>query len=219
MTTTDLPLRCQCGKLRGTARGVSPTTGKRVVCLCADCQTYARWLAQPGIMDAHGGTDIYQITPSQLAITSGIEHLRCVRLSPKGLLRWYAGCCRTPIGNSLSSARMPFVGIVHSFMEDHAADGRAKDDVLGPPLAFIHGREAIGGLPPHAHPKAPLGLMLGITRFLAGAWLSGKARPTPLFDAKTHAPVVEPHVLTHAERDEMRVARDGHDARGAGPRA
>ncbi len=42
-----------------------------------------------------------------------------MRLTPMGLLRWYAGCCNTPIGNMVS-ARVPFIGIVHMFMGDSA---------------------------------------------------------------------------------------------------
>ena len=30
----------------------------------------------------------------------------------KGLHRLYAACCRTPLANTLGSARMPFIGLV-----------------------------------------------------------------------------------------------------------
>jgi hypothetical protein len=41
----DVPLRCRCGHVRGTAREVSPSTGFRFVCYCTDCQAFARFLA------------------------------------------------------------------------------------------------------------------------------------------------------------------------------
>src|SRR5687767_12881644 len=60
---TDIPLRCVCGKLQGTALAVSPSAGCRVVCYCNDCQAFARFLARPGITDEWGGTDIFQMAP------------------------------------------------------------------------------------------------------------------------------------------------------------
>lgn len=173
------------------------------MCHCDDCQAYARWVGVDGVVDRHGGTDIFQMTPSQLRISAGAEHLHCVRLSQKGLMRWYAGCCRTPVGNTLASPRVPFVGVVHTFM-DHAADGRSRNDVLGPPIAFIQGRFAVGGAPPHVHASAPPSLLVRSARLLLAAWLRGKGRPSPFFDARSGAPVALPRVLTSAEREELR---------------
>jgi hypothetical protein len=34
----DLPLRCRCGRMRGVANNVSPSSGFRFVCYCKDCQ-------------------------------------------------------------------------------------------------------------------------------------------------------------------------------------
>jgi hypothetical protein len=142
------------------------------------------------------------MTPSQVTLTEGKEHLRCVRLSPKGLMRWFAGCCQTPVGNTLASPKVPFVGLVHTFT-DHAGDGRSRDAVLGPVRLHMMGRFARGGLPPHAHPSAPPGFLLRTARILGVAWLRGQARPSPFFDA-SGAPVVTPQVLTMAERDRFR---------------
>ena len=94
-----IPLRCRCGAVAGeldTARG-----GLHVACSCDDCQAYARALGRPDVLDPWGGTDIFQTTPSQVAITRGTEQLRCLRLAEQGLLRWHTGCCATPIGNGL----------------------------------------------------------------------------------------------------------------------
>lgn len=203
--TVDIPLRCRCGALRGVATAVSPTSGSRVICYCDDCQAFARRLGQEGIVDAKGGTDLFQMTPSQLRIAEGAEQIRCLRLSPKGLLRWYAGCCRTPIGNTAGSAELPFVGVVHSFM-DHAADGRARDNVLGAPIARFFGGDAIGGAPEGSHPKAPLRYIGRMALSLVRARLAGKHRPSPFFDEHTGRPRVEPEVLTTAERDGLRAS-------------
>jgi hypothetical protein len=167
--------------------------------MCDDCQAFARYLEQPGVLDAHGGTDIYQTAPAHVQLSDGAEHVRCVRLSPKGLLRWYTACCNTPIGNTLASPGVPFVALVHSFM-DHSAPGQARDRVLGAPRAFIHGRFGIGGLPAHAHPRAPLGIILRMASQVGTAWLKRRQRPSAFFTADTGAPRVTPLVLTLEQR-------------------
>ena len=176
------------------------------MCYCDDCEAYARYLGREDIVDRYGGTDVYQTTPSHLEINDRAEHIRCVRLSENGLMRWYAGCCRTPIGNTLASPRMPFVGVVHCFM-DHASDGRARDHVLGLPRARIQGRYAIGGVPPGAHRIAPLGVVLRSLRLVVAGWLKGKHRPSAFFDPATGLPVATPDILSRSERERLRPSR------------
>ena len=116
----DITLKCHCGRMGGTARAVSPSAGFRFFCYCMDCQAFARFLERPDILDAAGGTDIFQMPPVQVTFTAGFEALRCVRLSSK-VLRWYADCCRTPIANTAAGPRFPVVALIHSIM-DGAAD-------------------------------------------------------------------------------------------------
>jgi len=75
------------------------------------------------ILDAQGGTDVVQTRPANLTFTHGQDTLACMRLTPKGLLRWYAACCNTPIGNTVANYRMPFVGLVHSGRPDSHPEG------------------------------------------------------------------------------------------------
>jgi hypothetical protein len=199
---TQIHLRCQCGAMKGVAADVSPETGNHIVCYCDDCQAYARFLGSAGILDARGGTEIFQTSRSRLRFTEGEEHLCCMRLSQKGLMRWFAGCCRTPVGNTVASAHVPFVGIPHSFIDPGV--GRSLDDVLGPVIAFAQARFATGTPPEGAHPKVPLGLIGRSLRLLATARFAGKGRPSPFFHPSTHAPIVLPQVLTPAERDQLR---------------
>ncbi len=202
--STQVSLRCRCGTVRGLATDVSPTSGNRVVCYCRDCQAFARFLERDDVMNAAGGTEIFQMAPASVRITEGAAALRCVRLSSKGMHRFYAGCCKTPVGNTVS-ARVPFVGLIHSFM-DPERDGRTRDEVLGREITSIHGRFAIGTAPAHVHPGLPLSMIATIVRRLATWWLSGKGTPTPFFDARTRAPRAEPRVLTTAERDVLEHA-------------
>jgi hypothetical protein len=203
--TTEAPVRCRCGKVRGVATEISPRTSSRVVCYCDDCQAFARFLGADDVLDALGGTDICQMAAPRLRITEGRSELRCVRLSPKGLHRWYADCCKTPVANTING-RIPFVGIVQPFM-NYAGDGRSRDEALGKPVAYVHGKFAIGGLPPHAHPTAPPRFILGAIRRFVGWFLSSRGKASPFFDRKTRAPIATPRVLTPAERDALRARR------------
>src|SRR5215467_13480397 len=103
----DISLRCRCGRVRGIASDVSPSSGFRFVCYCNDCQAFARFLERPDMLDPAGGTDIFQMPPGCVKLTVGTDAVRCLRLSDKGVLRWYTDCCRTPIGNTAASPRFP----------------------------------------------------------------------------------------------------------------
>jgi hypothetical protein len=193
---TDIPLRCACGILRGTALGVSSSAGCRVVCYCDDCQAFARFLARSDITDEWGGTDLFQMAQSRVRITGGTDALSCVRLSDKGMRRWYCRECMTPVGNTVSP-RLPFVGLIHTFM-DHGSDGRARDDVLGKPLGCVQTKFAIGTPPSPA--RGSLRVIARSARLLGQWWLTGAGSPSPFFDAQTHAPRTEPRILRPEER-------------------
>src|SRR5215469_9180782 len=57
----DLPLQCRCGYVRGAASKVAPSAGLRFVCYCRDCQAFSRFLDRSDVLDAAGGTDIFQM--------------------------------------------------------------------------------------------------------------------------------------------------------------
>ena len=194
MSINEISLRCTCGKVQGTLS--SPRSSNRVICYCGDCQAFVRFLGRTDIMDASGGTDIVQVAQAQMKLPR--EELRSMRLSEKGPLRWYTDCCKTPAGNMLASYRSPFVGFASALIVP--GGGRTLDEVVGPVKDAIHGRDAIGGCPPHAHPTASLGLIARSVGFLAKNALLGRHTPSPFFDARTHAPVSPPKVLTPAER-------------------
>ncbi len=194
-----LSLQCRCGKLTGTAREVSPETGNRVICLCDDCQAYLHHLGAKELLDQNGGTDIFQFAPSQVTLKDGIGHLQCLRLKPKGLTRWYAACCNTPVANSLGSPKVPFIGMPVVFMKA----GPPKDEAIGPVLARVQGRFGKGALPPETHPRAPISLILRSLRLVARAKFKGMHSPSPFFDSNGRL-VRTPRVLTPAEREKLR---------------
>jgi hypothetical protein len=187
--------------VRGVAVDVSPAWSSHVVCYCDDCQAYARFLGTPGIMDDHGGTDVFQVPPARVRITEGLDALESMRLSKKGLLRWYAGCCRTPVGNTVN-ARVPFIGVIHSFRSREDDVGR-RPDVLAEPVG-IWGRYAIGGAPPGVETTTSFSLVARFAANLLRWKFSGQGSPSPLFDEKTGAPRAKPKVLTPTEREALR---------------
>jgi hypothetical protein len=196
----SVSLKCTCGAVRGRATGVGSGSGLRVVCMCRDCQAYARHLGrQNEILDRNGGTDIFQLTPSQLSIRQGSEKIACVKLSPRGILRWYTRCCRTPIGNTLSTSQVPFVGVPHLFM-DHAYDGVTRDAALGLVSAYVHAQSGYGDIPAGAYQTASWDLILRTLGRLVAQRVTGKHAPSPFFDERSGKPICDPLVLTAAER-------------------
>jgi hypothetical protein len=176
---------------------VHPEQGNRVLCYCDDCQAFARYLGTEGMMDACGGTEIYQVFPAQIRLSAGTEQLKLLRLSEKGLLRWYTACCRSPVGNMISSPRSPFVGLFRGIL---AVEDDALEAAIGPVVGRIHGRFAVGGCPPGVHPRAPAGLLWRSLHFLGQGFFRGKYAPSPFFDSATGKPVREAQVLTRQER-------------------
>ena len=200
----DISLKCRCGSMRGVARNIAYEKCIHIVCLCDDCQAFAHYLGQAEtVLDKYGGTDIFQLAPCNLHITQGAEHLQCLRLTDKGMYRWYAGCCKTPIANTAPMAKLPFAGMIHAFM-DHAGDGQSRDQAVGPIRATLYGKFGIGHIPKGVHQAVPLGLIARILRFLLSGWINNRHTPSPFFDLTTGKPVSAPYVLATFERDGLR---------------
>ena len=206
---TDLAIRCECGSLRGVLRGVSGANGNRIVCYCDDCQSFAHFLGRADqILDPHGGTDIFQTSPARLEISAGTDRLVCMRLTSGGLVRWYADCCKTPIGNTLATRQVPFVGMIHS-CTDPASAGGSRNEAMGPIRARVHGRFATGDRSQlDAHDKAPASMLLRFASILVKARLRGDHARSPFFDAKTGALTATPRVLTAEDLLKVESARD-----------
>jgi hypothetical protein len=121
-----------------------------------------------------------------------------MRLTPKGLLRWYAACCNTPIGNTWPTTAMPFIGVIGAFIG-------APPEALGPIRGRAWAKTAKGGRA--AVPKDGVPDPVMVARVLAKLvrWrLRGDHKRSALFDAATGRPLVEPRVLAAAERADLR---------------
>ncbi|WP_413850408.1 DUF6151 family protein [Albidovulum sp.] len=188
----DRSLACRCGAMRWTIG--AEAAGTHVECYCADCQTFARHLKADDYLDAAGGTEVFQTLPHHVRFTQGAANLRLLRLSPKGLLRWYAGCCGTPIANSMPSPSFPFVGMIL----------RPGQSGFGPVLT--HANTASARTPVRSTGLARA--VLGLLARTAAAKLTGKGGTAPFF-AADGKPAAEARILTLAERDAARPPRAG----------
>lgn len=196
----DVELECRCGAVRAVARGVTPEVGNHCVCYCDDCQAFIRFLGRTAdVLDTNGGTDIFQLSPVRLEFTAGKERVACVRLTPKGLARWYASCCNTPIGNTAPTPALPFVGLIRAFAPEPTGNA------FGPIRTRVFRQFATGdraAIPPDAQPRWRM--LLHVLRLLLGWRLRGDHKRSPFFDAATGAPLAVPRVLTAAEREALR---------------
>jgi hypothetical protein len=191
------PLQCRCGAITGLVD--RPETANRVVCYCGDCRAFAKWLGQDDILDDRGGSDVIQVLPRNVTFTGGADFLRCMRLTPKGLLRWYAGCCRTPIGNTLDTPTFSFIGLVHSCLQSPI---QPLDRSFGPVRAWVNTESAIGEPKP-----APRGMSRVIYWFIATtakARINGDYKCSPFFQADSGTPIVVPQVLSAGDLAEAK---------------
>jgi hypothetical protein len=191
------PFQCRCGALRGEI--VHTERALRAACYCRDCQAYAHVLGEGArVLDTHGGTEVVVTQAAYVRITGGQAQLACLSLSPRGLLRWYARCCSTPIANTPRDWRLPYVGMVHTCLHhprplEHAFPG----------VQLRVNTKSAHGTPPPASRVAGTARFLRTALRLVYARLSGAYRRTPFFDGDG-APVVPVRVV---ERPALEAAR------------
>lgn len=201
---------CRCGQVRGRVDQATPRNVNRVVCYCADCQAFAHAIGRPDILDAKGGSDVIQIAPATLTISQGHGKVAAMRLTEKGLYRFHAACCGTPLGNTPGAA-IPLIGIPKPAFEVEEQD---PDALFGPPTGFVHGEDALGDDAPGASPGAkgvPFSILARTILKIIGWRLRGRAWPHPYFDRATKRPLFPVQVLAPERREALR--RELEDAR------
>ncbi len=202
--STDVPIRCACGEFEAIAANVSANAVNFGYCYCDDCQLFVHHLGKADeVLDANGGTAIFQMSPAHFRFIKGQENLASLRLRPGGLVRWFTSCCKTPIANTLGKPTLPFVGVITACV-DKSVSSDDLDAALGPVRFRVHGRYAKGEAP-GAHPKTPLTLIGRFLRLMFRWRLGGGVARTPFFDPATARPVVKPIVLS---ADELADAMD-----------
>ena len=188
----SIALRCRCGKLQGQVD--HRRVAARAACYCKDCQAYGHFLGGE-VLDAAGGTEVAATLPAAVRFDTGLEHLACMSLSPKGIYRWYASCCRTPIGNTPRDPRTAYVGLVRSCL---AAPDAELDRLLGPLKARVQTASASAPVPTSMLGTASVVLKVGT--MMMKARLGGGYKHNPFFRPGTSEPVKPPQVLSLEER-------------------
>lgn len=184
-----LQLVCSCGTVRGTTTDMNAKTGTRIMCCCHDCQSFAQFLEKEDtVLDNYGATEIFQIPVSYVKITQGNEQIACVRLSQKGMYRWYAQCCNTPIGNTMK-AGVPFIGLIHSFMDNESI----KDAELSENLGYLQTKFARKTVPLDQQ-ASQFGVMSKIVFNLMKWKIKGLDKPSAFFEDNGQ-PIVKPKIL------------------------
>jgi hypothetical protein len=191
----DAEFHCRCGAVRGRVKDASADAANHMVCYCDDCQAYLHNIGRTDLLDDHGGTDIVQVAPASMSFDGGVDRIVGLRLTPRGLHRWYASCCNTPLGNTLGPA-FPFVGIVAEAFD-------RADEVFGKPLAGAWDKYAIAGLP-DGLPRVGVRSVTRAARLVLGWRMSGRTWPHPYFDRATREPTRPLSVLSREERDALR---------------
>ncbi len=192
-------LQCQCGKVRGQLSHTENST--RIKCYCKDCQAFAHFLGKAGdMLDAQGGSDIVVTHPQEISFTSGAEAIACMSLFEDGMLRWYASCCNTPIGNTSRNKKMAYVGLSAVCLA--AAPASIERD-FGPVRMVSMTAGAKGKLASSGWKAVPV--MVGFARALLKARLSGSYRRNPFFKDGTDEPVVARKVIAPEEYERLKT--------------
>ena len=195
----EVELSCRCGAVHGRVKDVAPSSVNRIVCYCRDCQAYMHQLGRSDLLDAHGGSDIVQVAPAAISFDRGTENIRGLRLSGKGLHRFYAGCCNTPLGNTVGPA-LPFVGLA---AQAFAVDAQRLDAAVGAPRGRVYGQHAVGTPPPGSTAFQPK--LIARLVFAMATWaFRGMGKPNPFFDSSTRQALFPLVTLSPSERDALR---------------
>ena len=163
----DLAFACVCGKVSGTLAPAKPATyGLHVLCHCRDCRAVVRHLSGRN----EDAADLLLVTPRQICILDGMEHVRSLNLSPRGGHRVYAACCGTHLCNTPRKRQMPFASV--------RVDTLVGADVLGPVRADSFRQPPV--TPKH---KGLWRMVRHIATGAVAAHLNGSWRETPFFRA------------------------------------
>lgn len=191
---SDLSFACDCGTVTGATRVISGE-GDHVVCHCTDCQNLTHHLGHAErILDAYGGTPLYQTRCARVRIDTGRDRLACIHMTDGSTLRWYAACCGLPLFNTVATGKLPFITV-----QVGACDPAMRDRLLGPPRGHLFTHEATGDA--SALPR--MSMVTLMRRFFVRVIkdiVSGDRRRAALFDPTTLEPIAKPHRLTDEEK-------------------
>lgn len=196
-----MEIQCECGKFRAELTQFPKATPGRLKCYCEDCQTFLHYIHRDDLLDANGGSEVIPAYPADIKIIAGKDFVKCMRLSPKGMFRFYTTCCNTPIANT--DPVRPWAGI-HRRMYT-VKDPNRLDKELGPVKASVMGKHAHGTLPPGVPQTFDFKGMITVMPFILKGKLLGKSKHSPFFE--NGESIVVPKILTLDERTAARPHR------------
>ncbi len=126
-----------------------------------------------------------------ITFETGLDRVGLLRLTPRGLMRWYATCCGAPLFNTLASRRQKAAGVAVARLDD---PGR-----LPPARIRLFRRDAAGKVRTEGGGR----MAAGIFTRMAAAALSGRWRDNPFFD-KAGRPIAPARIPAPDERAALR---------------
>ena len=197
----NLKIKCCCGKVEGTARDISASSTNHVICSCRSCQLYAHFLGRTDTMlDAEGGSHIFQMNPNKFEINQGIDEVVAVRVTPNGPFRWHTRCCKTPLGNSFPRAGVPFLGVLPLCVGQDGGSSEFRE-IAGPVRAYVN---KIG--PSSLGEKVQVAAMLVRFSCMLLWWrIVGGRSAKPFFDASTGEPISEPFIMNRDVYEKLKA--------------
>lgn len=195
-----MQIQCECGAFRAQVRNFPRNTPGRLACYCDDCQTFAHQLNRADLLDSAGGTEVVPVYPADLQIVAGRDVLKCLRLSPDGLYRWYTSCCNTPVANMRPG--FPWVGMVNRVFT--VQDAGYLERTFGAVKSRIMGRYARGTPPSGTAEKIDFKGFMTVLPFIIKGVLTGRAKGSPFFAEDGRTPIVPAIVLSLQERNAIR---------------
>lgn len=181
-------ISCVCKEVQAEVSDVSPSTANHLVCFCHDCRDFLRFLEKADWLTPGNGAALVHVAAGRVSFKVGAERLQAIRLSDKGLFRYFTSCCKSPFGVTMSEG-MPLVAY-STHLVDSLTDFCAPSNCYGK----FAGPGAPSGIPSVVTPAFGFKML----RLLATWKVTGKGSPHPYFrNGKSIAPV---RVLTSDER-------------------
>jgi len=180
-------VQCSCGQVKAEIKNFPNNTLGRLVCYCDDCQKFLKEINRTELLDEYGGTEIVPIYPKDLEIIEGKDKLECLRLTSKGLFRWYTSCCKTPFGNLRPG--FPWLGLLSQVFE--SSDFKE----LGPIRCRVAGKFAKKTPPPGTPDNLKFKDISVLLPFIIKGFLFKKSTPSEYFIEDHKTPFVSPQII------------------------
>lgn len=198
---SDIIVSCECGSVEGVAHKMSAGHVNRFLCYCESCQAFAEFLGKTDrLLDKEGGFGLVQMSPGQLEFTKGKELVTCLRLTPKGPIRWYTSCCKTGLANTLATNAVPFMAFPDEFFKKSSGITDLKKN-LGPIRAKVNSQMPQMNTPA----MAMIPIVIRFVSMLLKWRITGEYKKSPFFNSQTGEPIVEPILLP---KDEVQKLKD-----------